>query len=78
MFQFTVESEHPIRGIQVLQKICKLFKNQQKEPKLFFVVPTHQFRSFKKQVFVGKSGNSSVQEIQELKQYVLELPVDIK
>ncbi|EPZ34717.1 hypothetical protein O9G_004024 [Rozella allomycis CSF55] len=78
MFQFTVESEHPIRGIQVLKKVCKLFKDQQKEPKLFFVVPTHQFSSFKKQVFVGKSGNSSVQEIQELKQYVLELPVGIK
>jgi len=66
MFQFTVGAEHPIRGVQVLRKLCKLYK----EPKLYFVVPPHRFKYFKKQSFKPKEG-----KCEELKQYVLELPV---
>ena len=34
MFQFTVGAENPIRGIQVLTQLCKLYT----DPKLYFVV----------------------------------------
>jgi hypothetical protein len=71
MFQFTVAAEHPIRGVQMLQRLCKLYD----EPKLYFVVPPHRFAAFKKQSFKAKTGTDSVTEIRELKQYVLELPV---
>ena len=47
MFQFTVAAEHPIRGVQILQKLCELYD----EPKLYFVVPPHRFAAFKKQRF---------------------------
>jgi hypothetical protein len=71
MFQFTVAAEHPIRGVQILQKLCKLYT----EPKLYFVVPPHRFAAFKKQSFKAKTGTDDVTEIRELKQYVLELNV---
>jgi len=71
MFQFTVAAEHPIRGVQILQRLCKLYN----EPKLYFVVPPHRFAAFKKQSFKAKTGTADVTEIRELKQYVLELPV---
>ena len=71
MFQFTVAVEHPIRGVQVLQKLCKLYS----EPKLFFVVPNSRFEAFKKQKFQAKKGTRKTDEINGLKQYVLCLEV---
>jgi hypothetical protein len=71
MFQFTVAAEHPICEVQILKKLCNLYD----EPKLYFVVPSHQFSTFKKQNFKTKTGEDDVNEISELKQYVLELPV---
>ena len=71
MFQFTVAAEHPIRGVQILQRLCRLYD----EPKLYFVVPPHRFAGFKKQSFKAKTGAVDVTEIYPLKQYVLELPV---
>ena len=71
MFQFTVAAEHPIRGTQILRRLCELYD----EPKLYFVVPPHRFAAFKKQSFKAKTGTDNVTEIRKLKQYVLELPV---
>ena len=71
MFQFTVAAEHPIRGVQILRKLCELYD----EPKLYFVVPPHRFADFKKQSFKAKKGTVDAKDIPELKQYVLELPV---
>eukprot|EP00158_Paraphelidium_tribonemae_P009932 Partr_v1_DN29002_c1_g4_i6_m58976 putative crinkler (CRN) family protein len=71
MFQFTVGSEHPIRGIQVLKQLCALYT----DPKLYFVVPPHRFAKFKKQKYLEKKGNSQVKKVPRLKQYVLELAV---
>jgi hypothetical protein len=71
MFQFTVAAEHPIRGVQILRRLCELYG----EPKFYFVVPPHRFAAFKKQSFKGKMGTDGVTEILKLKQYVLELPV---
>ncbi|EGF79362.1 hypothetical protein BATDEDRAFT_26087 [Batrachochytrium dendrobatidis JAM81] len=47
MFQFTAVAEHPIREVDILTKLCNLYD----EPKLYFVVPPHQFKGFKKQSF---------------------------
>jgi hypothetical protein len=63
MFQFTVAAEHPIRGVQILGKLCKLFD----DPKIFFVVPPARFKGFKKQK-CDYQGN--------LSQFVLELPIE--
>ena len=71
MFQFTVADEHPIRGVETLRKICKLFQG----PQLYFVVPPHRFEKFKKQSFKAKEGTNEEEPIAGLKQYVLELPV---
>jgi Crinkler effector protein N-terminal domain len=71
MFQFTVAAEHPIRGVQMLRKLCQLYS----EPKLYFVVPPHRFAAFKKQSFKAKTGSADVAKISNLKQYVLELTV---
>ena len=71
MFQFTVSAEHPIRGVEILGKLCKLYK----EPKLYFVVPPHRFANFKKQRFKAKQGTREVGLVAGLKQYVLELSV---
>ena len=73
MFQFTVAADHPIRGVQILDRLCKLYD----EPKLYFVVPPHRFAAFGEQSFKAKRGNDDVKcvKIQQLKQYVLELPV---
>ncbi|KAK6091294.1 squalene synthetase-like protein [Batrachochytrium dendrobatidis] len=43
MFQFTAVAEHPIREVDILTKLCNLYD----EPKLYFVVPPHQFEGFK-------------------------------
>jgi hypothetical protein len=71
MFQFTVAAKHPIRGVEILGKLCKLYD----KPKLYFVVPPHQFGKFKKQDFKAKEGTKDVKSIDGLRQYVLELPV---
>jgi hypothetical protein len=71
MFQFTVAAEHPIRGVQNLRKLCELYD----KPKLYFVVPPHRFAAFQKQKFKAKPGSGDVNEISNLEQYVLELPV---
>lgn len=71
MFQFTVAAEHPIGGVQILDKLCKLYD----ESKLYFVVPPHHFATFKKQKFEATQGTEDVLPIVELKQYVLELPI---
>ena len=71
MFQITVAQEHPIRGIQILRSICALFS----EPKLYFVVPSHRFERFKKQKFLATKDNSVAEQIDGLKQFVVELPV---
>jgi hypothetical protein len=69
MFQFTVSAEHPIRGVDILARLCKLYH----EPKLYFVVPPHQFEKFKRQSFKGRKGTTDVKSIVGLKQYVVEL-----
>ncbi len=66
-----IQAEHPIRGVQILRRLCKLYG----EPKFYFVVPPHRFAAFKKQSFKAKTGTDDVAEIRKLKQYVLELPV---
>ena len=71
MFQFTVSAKHPIRGVEILRKLRNLYD----EPKLYFVVPPHQFEKFKKQDFKAKEGTKDLKSIVGLKQYVLELPV---
>ena len=71
MFKFTVAAEPPICEVQILRRLCGLYD----EPKLYFVVPPHRFAAFKKQKFKAKAGNDDVNEIPQLKQYVLELPV---
>jgi len=73
MFQFTVSAEHHIRGVGILEKLCKLYV----KPKLYFVVPPHRFKKFKKQRFKVKQGTKDVESIDGLQQYVLELPVKI-
>ena len=70
MFQFTVAAEHPIGGVQMLQRLCELYN----KPKLYFVVPPHQFAAFTKQTLKAITGSADVTEIRNLKQYVLELP----
>jgi hypothetical protein len=70
MFQFTVAAEHPIGGVQMLQRLCELYD----EPKLYFVVPPHQFAAFTKQTLKAITGSADVTKIRNLKQYVLELP----
>ena len=74
MFQFTVASKHPIRGVKILQMLCKLYGN---ESKLYFVVPPDRFENFKKQSFKAKNGTNEVKSIPGLKQFVLELPVEV-
>ena len=71
MFQFTVSAEHPICGVEILGKLCKLYD----EPKLYFAVPPHRFEKFKKQSFKAKEGTKDLKSIVGLKQYVSELPV---
>jgi hypothetical protein len=70
MFQFTVAAEHPIGGVQMLQRLCELYN----KPKLYFVFPPHQFASFMKQTLKAITGSADVTKIRNLKQYVLELP----
>jgi hypothetical protein len=71
MFQFTVAADRLIRGVNILRNLCDLYD----EPKLYFVVPPHRFEKFKKQQFKAIKGSDSVTDIDELKQFVLELPV---
>jgi hypothetical protein len=71
MFQFTVAAEHPIRGVEILKSLSKLYD----DPKLYFVVPPHRFKKFKKQSFQAKLGTNEVRSIAGLRQYVLKLPV---
>jgi hypothetical protein len=73
MFQFTVAKEHPIRGVQIFQRLCDLYQ----EKNLYFVVPPHRFKDFKKQKLLGTKGNSTMANISGLKQYVLELDVGL-
>ena len=72
MFQFTVGTEHPIRGVEILRKVCNAFD---KPSKLYFVVPPHRFEKFRKQPFKATKGNRAVKPIHDLKQHVLELEV---
>ncbi|KAF0727977.1 hypothetical protein Ae201684P_009436 [Aphanomyces euteiches] len=74
MFQFTVGAQHPIRGVQILKDVCKAFD---KPYKLFFVVPPHRFATFEKQEYKKTKGNDSVNPIEDLEQYVLELEVSL-
>jgi hypothetical protein len=62
MFQFTVATTHPIRGISVLKRVCKLFK----DPVLYFVVPPSSFERFREQKFETSS-------IPKLRQVVVKL-----
>ncbi|OAJ37371.1 hypothetical protein BDEG_21402 [Batrachochytrium dendrobatidis JEL423] len=71
MFQFTVAAEHPIRGVDILTKLCNLYD----EPKLYFVVPPRRFEGFGEQSFKAKKGTEQVQPIPGLKQYVIKLPL---
>ena len=71
MFQFTVAQVHPIRGIQMLNRLCSLYS----EPKIYFVVPPHRFEKFTKQKLLSTGGKSAVVGIPDLKQYVLKLEV---
>ncbi len=56
MFQFTIAAENPIRGGQIMEKLCKLYK----EPKLYFVVPPHRYLYFRKQSSKAKNGTNNV------------------
>ncbi|OAJ32878.1 hypothetical protein BDEG_28754 [Batrachochytrium dendrobatidis JEL423] len=56
MFQFTAVAEHPIREVDILTKLCNLYD----EPKLYFVVPPHQFKGFKKQSFKPIDGTEQI------------------
>lgn len=71
MFQFTVGANHPIHGVQIFGRLCKLYD----EPKLYFVVPPNRFEAFKKQSIKAKLAKNDDTIISKLKQYVLELPV---
>jgi hypothetical protein len=71
MYQFTVSEKHHIRGVAILKKVCQGYSR----PKLYFVVPSHNFANFKKQMFRATQGNAAVEPIANLKQYVLELPI---
>ena len=71
MFQFTVAEEHPIRGVDILKKLCELYD----EPRLYFVVPPHRFQKFRKQNFQQIKGSKEVNPITNMKQYVIESPV---
>ncbi len=73
MFQFTVGTEHPIRGVQILKDVCKAFN---KPYKLYFVVPPHSFAKFEKQQYKATKGSGPVNPIEDLEQYVLELEVN--
>jgi len=73
MFQFTVAQEHPIRGVQMLKRLCALYS----DPKIYFVVPPHRFEKFKKQKLLSTRSNSAVGDMPELKQFVLELAVGL-
>jgi hypothetical protein len=73
MFQFTVAKEHPIRGVQILKKLCDLYT----EKNLYFVVPPNRFIDFKKQRFLAINGNATVTDISGLNQYVLKLEVGL-
>jgi hypothetical protein len=73
MFQFTVGIEHPIRGVEILRKVCKAFS---KPYKLYFVVPPHRFEKFRKQPYKATKGNRAVKPIHDLEQYVLELVIE--
>jgi hypothetical protein len=67
MFQFTVAAEHPIGGVQMLQRLCNLYD----ELKLYFVVPPHQFAAFMKQTLKAITGSADVIKIRNLEQYVV-------
>ncbi|KAJ3229897.1 hypothetical protein HDU81_004943 [Chytriomyces hyalinus] len=71
MFQIIVDADHPIQDVQVLKELCALYD----EPKLYFVVPPPVFKDFAKQKFLGMDVQSGVNLIENLDQYVLELPV---
>jgi hypothetical protein len=71
MFKFSVAAEHSIRGVDFLRKLCRLYIH----PKLYIVVPPHQFEMLKKQSFKAKGGAFDERHIPGLKQYVLELTV---
>jgi DNA-binding transcriptional ArsR family regulator len=71
MFQFTVASSHPIKGVDILKKISKLYS----DPKIYLVVPPNRFDKFSSQIFLQK-GEKKAKGIPSLKQYVLELPVN--
>ena len=71
MFQFTVTKNHPIRGVQMLRKLCRLYSN----PKLFFVVPSAIYEEFNKQEFEATKKGVKVAEIRGLQQFVIKLPI---
>jgi hypothetical protein len=56
MFQFTVSAQQPIRGVEILGKLCKLYD----EPKPYFVVPPHRFEKFKTQSFKAQEGTKDL------------------
>ncbi|KAJ3237550.1 hypothetical protein HDU77_011646 [Chytriomyces hyalinus] len=72
LFQFTVGTEHPIRNVPFVRKLCDLYDPP--TPKLYFVVPPERYRDFKEQVFLMK-GQRVTESIPKLEQYVVELPV---
>jgi hypothetical protein len=70
MFQFTISFDHPIRGVEIFDRLCGYYD----EPKLYFVVPSHIFASFKAQEFKQMRGNKTAHSVQGLKQFAIELP----
>ncbi|KAJ3235473.1 hypothetical protein HDU81_000416 [Chytriomyces hyalinus] len=70
MLQFTVSEDHPKQEVEVLKRLCALHD----QPKLYFVVPPHRFKNFAKQNHLPTKGPSEVGPIENLEQYVVELP----
>ncbi|KAJ3406850.1 hypothetical protein HDU80_010247 [Chytriomyces hyalinus] len=78
LFQFTVATEHPIRNVKFLKKLCDLYHFPPADPpttKLYFVVPEHRYMDFEEQVFLSAKGKRVMKSLPNLEQYVVELPV---
>ncbi|KAJ3243363.1 hypothetical protein HDU78_000559 [Chytriomyces hyalinus] len=78
LFQFTVGTEHPIRNVKFLKKLCDLYHIPPADPpttKLYFVVPEHRYMDFEEQVFLSAKGKRVVKSLPNVEQYVVELPV---
>ncbi|KAI8837772.1 hypothetical protein BJ741DRAFT_707926 [Chytriomyces cf. hyalinus JEL632] len=70
MFQFTVGNDHRPQDVEVLNRLCALYD----KPKLYFVVPPLDFKNLVEQKYLQAKGWGDVVPIENLEQYVVELP----